>query len=201
MYRDMKFISRGLPGRCVTEFVRLRRRSHGIVQDVNTYLRLACLCVFVCCSYFPVFYVMPSSECGANLSKTLPKSGIQIGKSDQRHTSAVAKINIQPFFAFTQTLSLNSFIFLTREGDFQEPTKSVPFSFSLFPSKISFVLTIGFMTCVEYLFPIQVSYVSSFQVTPLVWIFMAIISVLVLLIILIGLILRARCSQVDIVLS
>ena len=34
------------------------------------------------------------------------------------------------------------------------------------------------------------------QVTPLVWIFMAIISVLVLLIILIGLILRARCSQV-----
>jgi len=33
------------------------------------------------------------------------------------------------------------------------------------------------------------------KVTPLVWIFMAIISVLVLLIILIGLILRARCSQ------
>ena len=66
---------------------------------------------------------MPSSECGANLSKTLPKSGIQIGKSDQRHTSAVAKINIQPFFAFTQTLSLNSFIFSTKEGDFQEPIK------------------------------------------------------------------------------
>ena len=87
------------------------------------YTRVVCLCVFVNCSYIPVFHVMPSSECGANLSKTLPKSGIQIGKSDQRHTSAVAKINIQPFFAFTQTLSLNSFIFLTKEGDFQEPIK------------------------------------------------------------------------------
>ena len=114
------------------ELVRSRRRRHGTAQDDNTNMRVVCLCVFVYCSYFPVFYVMPSSECGANLSKTLPKSGIQIGKSDQRHTSAVAKINIQPFFAFTQTLSLNSFIFSTKEGDFQEPTKSVPFSFSLF---------------------------------------------------------------------
>ena len=105
------------------ELVRSRRRRHGTAQDDNTYVRVVCLCVFVYCSYFPVFYVMPSSECGANLSKTLPKSGIQIGKSDQRHTSAVAKINIQPFFAFTQTLSLNSFIFLTKEGDFQEPIK------------------------------------------------------------------------------
>ena len=33
------------------------------------------------------------------------------------------------------------------------------------------------------------------KVTPIVWIFMAIISVLVLMIILIGLVLRARCSE------
>ena len=99
---------------------------------VSVCVRVVCVFVFVYCSFFPVFYVMPSSECGANLSKTLPKSGIQIGKSDQRHTSAVAKINIQPFFAFTQTLSLNSFIFSTKQGIFQEPIKSVPFSFSLF---------------------------------------------------------------------
>ena len=163
---------------------------------LTIYICVLCVCVSLFIVLFSCFYVMPSSECGANLSKTLPKSGIQIGKSDQRHTSAVAKINIQPFFAFTQTLSLNSFIFSTKEGDFQEPIK-------VFLSVLvcSFVLAIDFMTCVDFLFSIQMSLVPSFQVTPLVWIFMAIISVLVLLIILIGLILRARCSQVDIVLA
>ena len=99
---------------------------------LTIYICVLCVCVSLFIVLFSCFYVMPSSECGANLSKTLPKSGIQIGKSDQRHTSAVAKINIQPFFAFTQTLSLNSFIFSTKEGDFQKPIKSVPFSFSLF---------------------------------------------------------------------
>ena len=163
---------------------------------LTIYICVLCVCVSLFIVLFSCFYVMPSSECGANLSKTLPKSGIQIGKSDQRHTSAVAKINIQPFFAFTQTLSLNSFIFSTKEGDFQEPIKSV-----LSVLVCSFELTIGFTTCVDYLYPIHMSLVPSVQVTPLVWIFMAIISVLVLLIILIGLILRARCSQVDIVLS
>ena len=104
------------------ELVRSRRRRHGTAQADNTYMRVVCLrlCLLF---FYSCFCVMPSSECGANLSKTLPKSGIQIGKSDQRHTSAVAKINIQPFFAFTQTLSLNSFIFSTKEGDFQEPIK------------------------------------------------------------------------------
>ena len=37
--------------------------------------------------------------------------------------------------------------------------------------------------------------VQAIKVTPIVWIFLAIISVLVLMIVLIGLILRARCSQ------
>ena len=104
------------------ELVRSRRRRHGTAQAGKTYMRVVCLRLCLLFLY-SCFYVMPSSECGANLSKTLPKSGIQIGKSDQRHTSAVAKINIQPFFAFTQTLSLNSFIFSTKEGDFQEPIK------------------------------------------------------------------------------
>ena len=119
---------------CVYGSQSLSVQGEGTAQADN----MCCVFVCVCLLFlFSCFYVMPSSECGANLSKTLPKSGIQIGKSDQRHTSAVAKINIQPFFAFTQTLSLNSFIFSTKEGDFQEPIKSVPFSFS------SFELTIG----------------------------------------------------------
>ena len=101
-------------------------QEEGGMELLKLAIHICVLCV--CVSLFTVliflfFYVMPSSECGANLSKTLPKSCIQIGKSDQRHTSAVAKINIQPFFAFTQTLSLNSFIFSTKEGDFQEPIK------------------------------------------------------------------------------
>ena len=36
---------------------------------------------------------------------------------------------------------------------------------------------------------------QAIKVTPLVWIFLAIISVLVLMIVLIGLVLRARCSK------
>ena len=38
---------------------------------------------------------------------------------------------------------------------------------------------------------------QAIKVTPLVWIFLAIISVLVLMIVLIGLILRARCSHTN----
>ena len=59
--------------------------------------------------HFPCFFerwplAVPSSECGAKLWEKFGVGGIQIGKSDQ----TPAKINIQAFLAFTQTLSLNS---------------------------------------------------------------------------------------------
>ena len=47
------------------------------------------------------------------------------------------------------------------------------------------------MTTIEFIF----FNFQAIKVTPLVWIFLAIISVLVLMIVLIGLILRARCSK------